>query len=985
MFMKKRSGWFIVTLFYLFSTLLSIGFINPRSASAGDIDSWVDGSGNTISKSDLQKVDWTKRLKFLSPINIYDTQTKTTYSYQGNKLFMDGTGGLLTEGGQFLFFPDGKSKSLVLDNQSNCYGVINWYITDNTSKSNLELAQPKLSDSKIECSVAGKVIPSNTDIDPPDSLRIIDDNSNGGWGKYYGNADWLVAPFYWTSKDSIGIYDTTRTTTKLVNTVSDNIKTSIQNNSLITFSSNTVYEYWQPGNCKQEVLVTEKINGNVQPYGYFINFDSDPRDGVPTTSKLIDIGTQDSDCMLGRTLKGNSYDVINYQDSPDGKKFRIPIAFANQINDPANNVVVPPPSSDTAAGGGNTVSECEDKFQTFGVIVCFILESVDRLLGFIEGTVSDLLDVNTDKYSASGDNGNALYQAWLEVVRVSSGVLAIIAIIMVLSTALGDYRLFDSYTVKKVLPRIVIAAIAMWLSWALVTSYINAMNTIGRGVADLMWEPFKNVAGNKSFEDWGLSQAFGTAQSGTGDGTETIFNLAVIGGVVAAGSTLASGGVLGLISALFPVVLFMIIGFLVLVLREAIIVFLLITAPFAIVTWVLPNTQKVWDKWSKFLNQLLFMYPMFMGILAAGKIFSFISSQTASDNSVQRGFIGLFVPVAAYITPYALLPGLFKSAGGALSKVTGVVSKQGNKISDRVRKPLDEYSKQNKQWKTGVRQNMQFDRAFNSNDPNSFSARRARAAIRMRSGQNVLGKSLVRGARGEAYNEALGRASDSAYEEAYDKSVKTEDLHMRTNEAATYNNRGALRGILANPTASAARKQVALDRLITMRQDGYVRQAINGTYTYTDDNGDVRTGTIDAQRQLLRAKNSGSLQSAFGDSAPDIARAEVGADNRLTLNTHIPTGSPPGTEPVNRLTAPENLPEASKVLQFSRDSLDIALSNDTNVQTILNMVENDPDFASNLNAEKLDTINAAVHRIRGGGPYTAGSPLLFTPAQRPRA
>ena len=50
--------------------------------------------------------------------------------------------------------------------------------------------------------------------------------------------------------------------------------------------------------------------------------------------------------------------------------------------------------------------------------------------------------------------------------------------------------MFDAYTIKKVLPRLVIAVILIQLSWPLITTLINVINQVSWGLEGLMYLPF---------------------------------------------------------------------------------------------------------------------------------------------------------------------------------------------------------------------------------------------------------------------------------------------------------------------------------------------------------------------------------------------------------------------------------------------------------------------------------------------------------------
>lgn len=55
--------------------------------------------------------------------------------------------------------------------------------------------------------------------------------------------------------------------------------------------------------------------------------------------------------------------------------------------------------------------------------------------------------------------------------------------------------------------------------------------------------------------------------------------------------------------------------------RQLIVFALVLTAPIAIACWVLPNTEKLFKKWSFNLFRVLAMFPMVTGLIATAILF----------------------------------------------------------------------------------------------------------------------------------------------------------------------------------------------------------------------------------------------------------------------------------------------------------------------------------------------------------------------------
>ena len=115
--------------------------------------------------------------------------------------------------------------------------------------------------------------------------------------------------------------------------------------------------------------------------------------------------------------------------------------------------------------------------------------------------------------------------------------------------------MLDPYTVRRLLPRMVAAAILIQLSWYLTKFAIDIFNDIGRGLAQLMYYPFTG-GGNIQITD-ALTEITPQGQA------------ALTLSVIFAGAILAftGFGVMGIILLAVPTALALIIGYFVLLLR----------------------------------------------------------------------------------------------------------------------------------------------------------------------------------------------------------------------------------------------------------------------------------------------------------------------------------------------------------------------------------------------------------------------------------
>lgn len=239
--------------------------------------------------------------------------------------------------------------------------------------------------------------------------------------------------------------------------------------------------------------------------------------------------------------------------------------------------------------------------------------------------------------------------------------------------------MFDAYTVKKVVPRLLIAAILIQLSWPLFTYMIYIVGQISWGIEGLLYAPF---GGSQALELKNILSATG----GSAPGTAAVLTFGGIGvGVVA----LTLGGTL--LMAL-SILLALIIAFFVLAARQVLIVILLVTAPLALVAWILPNTEKMWKIWWESFSKVLFMYPLILLLIAGGKITARIISELESVDLGNGGFQIALIFIA-FFGPYFLIPATFKVAGSAFANITGMMNDKSRGVFDRLRNARGEAAK----------------------------------------------------------------------------------------------------------------------------------------------------------------------------------------------------------------------------------------------------------------------------------------------------
>ena len=307
-------------------------------------------------------------------------------------------------------------------------------------------------------------------------------------------------------------------------------------------------------------------------------------------------------------------------------------------------------------------------------LICGIIDGIDGMVGAMVNFIEGQLFFDREQRLT-----DSVKKSWSIVRNIATAVLVIVALIMVISQAVS-WGPFDAYTVRRVLPRLIIAAIVMQLSWYLLYFIIQVFNNLGTGVAELMYAPF----GGK--DQMTLEALLG------GDAAPSGFNLftaATVGGTILAVGAAASWNIFGVLALALPVVVVVLLAFLVFALRDLLIILSVILAPFFIVLWILPGTQKFFNLWQETLEKLLVMFPLIMALIAAGRIFAF--TVTDGENSGLDLYAFIFVLIGVF-GPLILLPKTFQWGGRVFGQLAGFVNNPNRGIFDRTRKALDSRS-----------------------------------------------------------------------------------------------------------------------------------------------------------------------------------------------------------------------------------------------------------------------------------------------------
>jgi len=329
------------------------------------------------------------------------------------------------------------------------------------------------------------------------------------------------------------------------------------------------------------------------------------------------------------------------------------------------------PAATEESKANENKKDCGDVLDS-GLLGYFICPAINVAISFADGawSIFEFLLINNPL-----DGSGTYYDSWTKVRDIANAILVVIFLGIVISQVSNIG--ISNYGIKKMLPRLVIVAVAINISYYLMQVIVDIANITGKSI-DSIFSGFESYSGLKAANGWSVL-------------FDSILLSATVAGSV--GVTLAAGAVLGwpalilfLGALIIPAIIGIIAGLLALQVRSMLIPILAIFSPVALVAWVLPNTQKLFDKWKSMFTGLVFLYPLASIYYGGLKFAASITLGSGESSSIQRLmalaalFIGTFMVAVIAIKSNSIMGKIVGGIGGFANKLG--VSRLGGFVSN---------------------------------------------------------------------------------------------------------------------------------------------------------------------------------------------------------------------------------------------------------------------------------------------------------------
>mgnify|MGYP000944787973 CR=1 FL=1 len=293
-----------------------------------------------------------------------------------------------------------------------------------------------------------------------------------------------------------------------------------------------------------------------------------------------------------------------------------------------------------------------------GWLVCPAMSFVALINDAAYSAISGFLDI---KPAILNDNGaSGAKQGWEFFRNIANAIFAVIFLWIIFSQ-ISNVGV-SNYGIKKILPRLIIGALLVNLSYYLCQIFVDLSNILGHTLKDAL----ESGAGE-----------IGANSEATGLGSEIIAKILGLTGVglfiaLAVGLPTLAAGFLAIMTV-----------FIILVVRQAGIILLIAMSPIAFAAWLLPNTEDLFKKWMKMFRGLLLVFPIISLLYGAGKLAGAVLASNATVDPNNPDETMQLVALAATTIPLIATPFVLQNSLSSLGSIGAKIGKMSANAHSR--------------------------------------------------------------------------------------------------------------------------------------------------------------------------------------------------------------------------------------------------------------------------------------------------------------
>lgn len=470
-----------------------------------------------------------------------------------------------------------------------------------------------------------------------------------------------------------------------------------------------------------------------------------------------------------------------------------------------------------------------------GWLMCQAMEFVGWITDKAFDVLSNMLEVEPLKEQVAGEDSK-LYAAW-KVFAAFANIVFVFAFIFMILAYTTNWGI-GTYGLKKLAPRMIIAALLVNFSFFLCAIAVDLSNILGGTLKNTLVEMTPPASGAPNYENWSQvtkavvaispndetftkdnqpgadrdaeaeaeeeeeePPAGGQTEEEAGDEKDLWPEptSVLLGGLAIVGGAVLWANLSVLVPFMATTLIAIITVLIVLIIRQAVIICLIAVSPIAMAMYVLPNTKQWLDRWFDIFSKFLLIYPAVALVFGA----SYFASRVVLDQTSENGqtFLTMFA-LGIQVIPLFITPVIMKFGAGVLDRFAGVVNNPNKGPLSAIKRKAGEFREDRKNQQIG-RAAANGQGAFVPDpDKSKWANRRARAgraakSIAKNPNAARLRQGMLRDAADSGVESALARAKKEAF--------NTSDA---INSAANGINQGAFRDALIEESLADAAKEL---------------------------------------------------------------------------------------------------------------------------------------------------------------------------------
>ena len=385
-------------------------------------------------------------------------------------------------------------------------------------------------------------------------------------------------------------------------------------------------------------------------------------ESAPKYQEALRQSAADTACvgLADENLKAICKDGVNHKGNSAycGKQYKDP-AEINACKQGQSAKIETPSEGD---GGGEEEGKNSCGIDGMGWLICPLMTFMGGIADASYSVISQFLNIKPAIFGKGSDAAGA-EQAW-NFFRDIANVIFVLLFLWVIFSQVSSIGI-SNYGIKKVLPKLIVGAVLVNLSFYICQLAVDLSNILGFTLKEALEGAVSGVGGSSS--NSAIASGLGAAVAG----------ILVLTGTVLFAALAVS------IPTLLSLMLVLLVVLVILIVRQAAIVLLISIAPLAFAAWLLPNTESLFKKWVSMFRGLLMVFPIISLLYGAGKLAGAILMTTATSDPNDTAITMQFAGLAASILPLGATPFVLQSSLNSLGNIGAKIGRMSANAHSR--------------------------------------------------------------------------------------------------------------------------------------------------------------------------------------------------------------------------------------------------------------------------------------------------------------